>query len=88
MQWHMPEKPESKPFLAVIRLTGGQLTAANAAVPGPDWLADVESAIGFLLMKSFSEWGSRFEDQGTLADITDFAAFKIGAMLGLPQVRG
>jgi hypothetical protein len=58
MQWHMPEKPESKPFLAVIRLTDGQLTAAHAAMPGPDWLADVESAIGFLLMKTFSKWGS------------------------------
>ena len=56
MQWHKPEKPKSKPFLAVIRLTGDQLTAANAPMPEPDWLADAESAIGFLLMKTFSEW--------------------------------
>jgi hypothetical protein len=57
-------------------------------MPGQDWLADVESAIGFLLMKTFSEWGSRFEDQGRLDEITDFAASKIGAMVELPQVRG
>jgi len=46
----------------------GQLTAAHAAMPGPDRLADVESVIGFFLMKTFSEWGSRFEVQGEAAD--------------------
>jgi hypothetical protein len=63
----MPERPESKPYLAVIRLTGdlrcgcelceerrrNHLTPAHPPLSTPDLVEDVESALGFLLMKGF-----------------------------------
>lgn len=55
MEWHVPAKPDTNPFLAVIRLRGDlrcdREVCKEPAEHSWAWVEEVESALAYLLLK-------------------------------------